>query len=59
MHGTTTAAPDDLAGALGEQQPDDRLPGGTKASWDPAVADQLLAKIDEVAEIFWETKKAA
>ena len=33
--------------------------GGTKASWDPAVADQLLAKIDEIAEIFWETKKAA
>ena len=30
--------------------------GGTKASWDPAVADQLLAKIDEIAEIFWETK---
>ncbi|MFM1917108.1 MAG: hypothetical protein RJB01_623, partial [Actinomycetota bacterium] len=22
------------------------------------VADQLLAKIDEIAEIFWETKKA-
>ena len=33
--------------------------GGTKASWDPAVADQLLAKIDEVAVIFWETKAAA
>ncbi|MDQ2781173.1 superoxide dismutase, Ni [Lapillicoccus sp.] len=33
--------------------------GGTKASWDPAVADQLLGKIDEIAEIFWETKKAA
>ena len=32
---------------------------GTKASWDPAVADQLLAKIDEIAVIFWETKKAA
>src|SRR6185503_13271514 len=28
--------------------------GGTKASWDVAVADQLLAKIDEIAEIFWE-----
>ncbi len=25
---------------------------------DAAVADQLLAKIDEIAEIFWETKKA-
>ena len=33
--------------------------GGTKASWDPAVADQLLAKIDDIAEIFWESKKAA
>ena len=33
--------------------------GGAKASTDPAVADQLLAKIDEIAEIFAETKKAA
>ena len=33
--------------------------GGTKASWDPKVADNLLGKIDEIAEIFWETKKAA
>jgi nickel superoxide dismutase len=33
--------------------------GGTKGSLDVAVADQLLAKIDEIAEIFWETKKAA
>ena len=32
--------------------------GGTKASWDVGVADQLLAKIDEIAEIFWESKKA-
>jgi nickel superoxide dismutase len=32
--------------------------GGTKGSLDVAVADQLLAKIDEIAEIFWETKKA-
>ncbi len=32
--------------------------GGTKAGLDVAVADQLLAKIDEIAEIFWETKKA-
>lgn len=32
--------------------------GGTKGSNDPAVADALLAKIDEIAEIFWETKKA-
>jgi nickel superoxide dismutase len=31
---------------------------GTKQSLDVAVADQLLAKIDEIAEIFWETKKA-
>jgi nickel superoxide dismutase len=33
--------------------------GGTKATWDVAVADQLLAKIDEISAIFWETKKAA
>ena len=33
--------------------------GGTKSSTDVAVADQLLGKIDEIAEIFWETKKAA
>ena len=32
--------------------------GGTKASSDASVADQLLAKIDEIADIFWETKKA-
>ena len=32
--------------------------GGTKGSLDVAVADSLLAKIDEIAEIFWETKKA-
>ena len=32
--------------------------GGSKGSLDVAVADQLLAKIDEIAEIFWETKKA-
>ena len=31
--------------------------GGTKASTDPAVADQLLAKIDEINKIFWETKQ--
>ena len=33
--------------------------GGTKASWDEAVADQLLAKIDEISGIYWETKQAA
>ena len=33
--------------------------GGVKDSTDPAVADQLLGKIDEIAEIFWETKKVA
>ncbi|UDY24689.1 superoxide dismutase, Ni [Nocardioides sp. Kera G14] len=33
--------------------------GGTKAVFDAEVADKLLAKIDEIAEIFWETKKAA
>ena len=32
--------------------------GGTKGSNDVEVADQLLAKIDQIAEIFWETKKA-
>ena len=31
---------------------------GTKGSMDASVADDLLAKIDEIAEIFWETKKA-
>ena len=31
--------------------------GGTKGTNDVAVADKLLAKIDEIAEIFWETKK--
>ena len=33
--------------------------GGTKSSTDVAVADKLLAKIDEISGIFWETKKAA
>ena len=33
--------------------------GGTKASLDVAVADQLLAKIEEISTIFAETKKAA
>ena len=32
--------------------------GGTKGTNDVSVADQLLGKIDEIAEIFWETKKA-
>ncbi len=32
---------------------------GAKGSLDPAIADQLLAKIDEIAAIFWETKQAA
>jgi nickel superoxide dismutase len=31
---------------------------GTKGSMDPAVADQLLAKIEEISKIFWETKQA-
>lgn len=30
---------------------------GTKGSSDLAVADALLAKIDEISDIFWETKK--
>jgi nickel superoxide dismutase len=33
-------------------------PGGAKSSTDPAVADDLLAKIDEIAQIFAETKAA-
>lgn len=32
--------------------------GGTKGTCDVAVADELLAKIDEIAAIFWETKQA-
>ncbi|WP_265445010.1 superoxide dismutase, Ni [Flexivirga meconopsidis] len=32
--------------------------GGTKASWDVKTADDLLAKIEEISNIFWETKKA-
>ena len=31
---------------------------GAKGSVDPAVGDQLLGKIDEIAKIFWETKQA-
>ena len=31
---------------------------GVKGALDEAKADDLLAKIDEIAEIFWETKKA-
>ncbi|MTB73278.1 superoxide dismutase, Ni [Arsenicicoccus cauae] len=30
---------------------------GTKGEWDVAKADELLAKIDEIAAIFAETKK--
>ena len=30
---------------------------GTKGSADPAVADELLAKIEEISKIFWETKQ--
>ena len=32
---------------------------GTKGSFDVDVADQLLGKIDEIAKIFAETKKAS
>lgn len=32
---------------------------GTKGALDLDKANELLAKIDEIAEIFWETKKAA
>ena len=31
---------------------------GTKGSVDPAVAEQLLGKIEEISKIFWETKQA-
>jgi len=31
--------------------------GGVKGSLDEAKADELLAKIDEIADIFWQTKK--
>ena len=31
---------------------------GTKGELDAGKADELLAKIDEIAGIFWETKKA-
>jgi nickel superoxide dismutase len=31
---------------------------GTKGSTDPATAEALLGKIDEIAKIFWETKQA-
>ena len=31
---------------------------GAKGAVDPAQADELLAKIDEIAKIFWETKAA-
>ncbi|MGC4803551.1 superoxide dismutase, Ni [Micromonospora sp. DT233] len=32
--------------------------GGAKGSVDPAKADELLGKIDEISKIFWETKQA-
>jgi nickel superoxide dismutase len=31
---------------------------GTKGSTDASTADQLLAKIEEISKIFWETKQA-
>ena len=33
-------------------------PGGTKSSTDVASADELLAKIEEISKIFWETKQS-
>jgi nickel superoxide dismutase len=33
-------------------------PGGAKSSTDASTADQLLAKIEEISKIFWETKQA-
>ena len=32
--------------------------GGTKGTTDEAVADDLLDKIDQISDIFWETKNA-
>ena len=32
--------------------------GGTKGGVDVAKADELLAKIEEISKIFWETKQA-
>lgn len=32
--------------------------GECKRSQDPAVAEELLKQIDDIAEIFWETKKS-
>ncbi|MGN6677172.1 MAG: superoxide dismutase [Ni], partial [Streptosporangiaceae bacterium] len=32
--------------------------GGTKGSTDPANEDALLAKIEDISKIFWETKQA-
>jgi nickel superoxide dismutase len=32
--------------------------GGAKGSMDPAVGEKLLAKIEEISKIFWETKQA-
>jgi len=32
--------------------------GEAKKSMDPAVGEQLVAYIDEIAEIFWKTEKA-
>ncbi|AEB47073.1 MULTISPECIES: superoxide dismutase, Ni [Micromonospora] len=31
---------------------------GAKGATDPAKADELLQKIDEISKIFWETKQA-
>ncbi|MGK5741271.1 superoxide dismutase, Ni [Micromonospora sp. URMC 103] len=31
---------------------------GAKGSADPGVADQLLAKIEQISTIFWETKQS-
>ncbi|MEU4618988.1 superoxide dismutase, Ni [Actinoplanes sp. NPDC023801] len=31
---------------------------GAKGSVDPAIAEQLLGKIEEISKIFWETKQA-
>ena len=35
-----------------------KLAGESKKSQDPAQGQQLLDAVDEIAEIFWATKKA-
>ena len=34
------------------------MPAGAKGTVDTAKADELLAKIEDISKIFWETKAA-